>query len=123
MLHISGSQLYYLYRSDTDMRKGFDSLAGIVLNQLGKSPASGEVFIFINRRRNQVKLLFWEGDGFSIYYKRLEKGTYEIPAQGPGTSSLYISSSQLRWMLEGVSLRSIKLRPRYRLPEKIENPV
>jgi len=119
MLQISGSQSYFLYRGQTDMRKGFDSLAGIVMNQLGKSPTGGEVFIFINRRRNQVKLLYWEGDGFSIYYKRLEKGTYEIPVAGPDASSLYITSSQLRWMLEGVSLRSIQLRPRYSLQNQI----
>ncbi len=121
MLQISGSQPYFLYRGETDMRKGFDSLAGIVLNQLGKSPASGEVFIFINRRRNQIKLLLWEGDGFAIYYKRLEKGTFELPRHNPDSSCLYITSSQLRWMLEGISLRSIRLRPRYRL--KIENQI
>jgi transposase len=123
MLQISGSQLYYLYRPFADMRKSFDSLAGLVVTGMSKSPTCGEVFIFINRRRNQIKLLFWEGDGFSIYYKRLEKGTYEIPVPGPGTSSLYITSSELRWMLEGVSLRSIKLRPRYRLPQKMEKQI
>ena len=102
------------------MRKSFDSLAGIVLNQLGKDPTCGEVFIFLNRRHNQVKLLLFEGDGFAIYYKRLEKGTYEIPSPGADSTSLYITSNQLSWMLEGISLRSVKLRPRFTLPRKRE---
>lgn len=75
MLHLSPTVRYYLYTSDTDMRKGFDSLCGIVTSQMSLDALSGAVFIFINKRRNQVKMLSWEGDGLSLYYKRLEKGT------------------------------------------------
>jgi transposase len=79
MLHLSASCKYYLHREPTDMRKGFDSLCGTVSSQLQMNALSGAVFIFINKNHNQVKLLLWEGDGFAVYYKRLEKGTYEVP--------------------------------------------
>jgi len=75
MLHLSASCQYYLYSRPTDMRKGFDSLCGIVKWQMALNALNGSVFIFLNRRRTHIKLLLWEGDGFSIYYKRLEKGT------------------------------------------------
>jgi len=79
------------------MRKGFDGLCGIVQSQLGKSALTGEVFIFLNRRRNQVKLLLWEGDGFSLYHKRLERGTYELPLVQQEAKALTLSSeSRLR---------------------------
>jgi transposase len=79
MLHLSATCKYYLCRTPVDMRKGFDSLSGMVTNQMGLSVLSGALFIFFNKNHNQVKLLLWEGDGFSIYYKCLEKGTYECP--------------------------------------------
>ena len=113
MLHLSPSGRYYLYREHTDMRKGFDSLSGIVQNQLGKNALSGEVFIFFNRRHTQVKLLLWEKDGFAIYHKRLEKGTYEVPVLSSNECSVCISSEQLSFILQGISLRHIRKRKRY----------
>jgi transposase len=80
MLHLSATGKYYLYGGSTDMRKGFDGLCGIVVSQMQLTALSGSIFIFFNKKRNQVKLLLWEGDGFSLYYKRLEQGTYELPA-------------------------------------------
>ncbi len=74
MLSLGSSHSYYLYLAACDMRKSFDSLSGLVRNELGRDPASGEVFVFINKRRNSVKLLHWERGGFVLYYKRLEKG-------------------------------------------------
>lgn len=100
------------------MRKGFDSLSGIVMQQMQLNVLSGDVFIFLNKKRNQVKLLLFEGDGFAMYYKRLEKGTYEIPAGGNETGSLVISSEQLQLILQGISLRHVRKRKRYQhLPE------
>lgn len=113
MLHLSASCQYYLYREHTDMRKGFDSLSGIVQNQLGKNPLSGEVFLFFNRRNTQVKLLLWEGDGFALYHKRLEKGTYEIPAYSKTENSISISAEQLLLILQGISLKHVRKRKRY----------
>ena len=96
------------------MRKGFDSLSGLVSSQMQLNVLSGSVFIFLNKKHNQVKLLLWEGDGFALYYKRLEKGTYEIPADNnSGDTSLAISSQQLQLILQGISLKSVRRRKRY----------
>jgi transposase len=113
MLHLSPAVQYYLYTGNTDMRKGFDSLCGIVSSQMKLDALSGSIFIFINKRRNQVKLLLWEGDGLSLYYKRLEKGTYELPATGDENSNLNIRNHQLQFILQGVSLQKIQYRSRY----------
>ena len=113
MLHLSPATSYYLYASDTDMRKGFDSLASIVSSQMALDALSGAVFIFINKRRNQVKMLLWEGDGLSLYYKRLEKGTYERPAPGKITSGTALTYQQLQFILQGVALQKIQYRKRY----------
>lgn len=95
------------------MRKGFDSLSGLVTSHMQLDVLSGSVFIFLNKKHNQVKLLLWEGDGFSLYYKRLEKGTYELPAIDDKNGSLTISAQQLQFMLQGISLKSIRRRIRY----------
>ncbi len=113
MLHLSSSCNYYLYRGNTDMRKGFDSLSGLVFSQMQLNALSGSVFIFLNKKHNQVKLLLWEGDGFALYYKRLEKGTYELPAAHDIKDTLSISSQQLQLILQGISLKSVRRRKRY----------
>jgi transposase len=95
------------------MRKSFDGLSGIVQSELKKDPLSAAVFIFLNRRRNQIKLLLWEGDGFSLYHKRLEKGSFELPAASDGQSALYLEADQLLLLLKGISLRHIRKRKRY----------
>jgi transposase len=95
------------------MRKSFDGLAGIVQNELKANPLSTAVFIFLNRRRNQVKLLLWEGDGFCLYHKRLEKGTFELPTGSDGQLAITIEADQLLLLLKGISLRHIRRRKRY----------
>jgi transposase len=98
------------------MRKGFDGLGGLVRNSMGKEPTSGEVYVFLNRRRNLIKILHWEQGGFVIYYKRLEKGTFVPPAA--------ISESQsIRWpellmMVEGIQIEKFSQNPRYAIPER-----
>jgi transposase len=113
MLHLPGCCQYYLYAQGTDMRKGFDSLSGLVTVRLQLNALSGAVFIFFNKKRNQVKLLVWEGDGFAMYYKRLEKGTYELPVMNDSNSSVSIDARQLQWILQGISLKSVRIRKRY----------
>lgn len=113
MLHLSASCKYYLHREPTDMRKGFDSLCGSVSNQLQMNALSGAVFIFINKKHNQVKLLLWEGDGFAVYYKRLEKGTYEVPVITGHDKGIAITHEALQYILQGVSLSSVRKRKRY----------
>ncbi len=113
MLHLSASCKYYLYRNPTDMRKGFDSLCGIVICELQMNVLSGAVFIFINKKHNQVKLILWEGDGLSMYYKRLEKGTYEVPVSTRTDKDISITHEALHHILQGVSLKSVRKRKRY----------
>lgn len=91
------------------MRKGFDGLSGLVRQGLMNDPLSGDVFIFFNKRRSQVKLLLWEKDGFSIYHKRLERGTYELPLN----ASAELQSDELMLILQGISLKSICRRKRF----------
>jgi len=95
------------------MRKGFDSLHGVIKNEMKKEIFEGDVFIFINKRKNQIKLLHWEGDGLSMYYKRLEKGTYEIPEKSESKGSIKMHAEQLQYILSGIVLNSIKKRKRY----------
>ncbi len=94
------------------MRKGIDSLAGLIRNELGKDPLDGELFIFFCGARRRVKLLLWDQDGFALYQKRLEKGTFEMPDGNVAHQS--ISSEQLNFILAGVNLKKVSLRPRYK---------
>jgi transposase len=109
MLAISNSCRYFLYRSPADMRFGIHSLAGLVQNELGADPMGGDVFIFMGKRLNQVRLLQWDRDGFAMYIKKLEQGTFEWPRM----EGELISSHQLTLLLQGVMLDSVRLRKRY----------
>ena len=100
---------YFIYRTGCDMRKGYDGLCGLVRDEWKKDPLSGDVFIFLSKQRNKIKLLLWQKDGFVIYSKRLEKGTFELPKN----NSIEISAHQLQFILDGIYLSSIKKRMRY----------
>lgn len=115
-LVFSSSIRYYLYAGAADMRKGFDSLCGMVQQEFALTALSGDVFIFINKPRNRIKLLHWQGDGFAIFHKRLERGTYEIPKQNTPEKSISLTAQQLQFILEGIVLSSIKKRQRYEHP-------
>jgi hypothetical protein len=114
MLHLSPHTNYYWYHGAADMRKSFDALSGLVQNHMQLNPLSGAVFIFMNKKKNQVKLLCWDGDGMSIYYKRLEKGVYELPVIEQGQSSLLIDYEKLQFILQGVMLSSIRKKKRFK---------
>lgn len=122
MLSLSPSGRYFLYRHQGDMRKGFDGLCGLVRDGMTKDPLSGDVFIFFNKRRNQVKLLLWERDGFSIYHKRLERGTYELPSMSDPFTSAQLRSDELMLILQGISLQSVRRRKRFEV-EKNSYPL
>jgi len=113
MFPITVSQKYFLYREATDMRKSFNGLSGLIKNELKADPLDGAVYIFINKRRNRIKLLVWDRTGFVIYYKRLEQGTFELPIMEAQSLSCTINWEQLVCILEGVILTSIKRRKRY----------
>lgn len=107
---------YFLYSGTVDMRKGIDSLAALVNNELGKNPLTGDLFVFINRTGRKIKMLHWQQDGFAIFYKRLEKGTYEFPTGEINSKAFSISAEKLLFILGGVRLKSVKKRKRYSLP-------
>lgn len=96
------------------MRKSFDGLSGLVETHLEHKLLSGDVFIFINRRSDRIKLLMWDVTGFALYYKRLEKGTFEKPVFSTGSPTFELSWSDLVLLLEGIEIKSIKRRKRYR---------
>jgi transposase len=117
MLALSSSCRYFLYGKGTDMRCGFYSLAGLVRNELGQDPLNGDIFIFIGKRANQIRLLQWDRDGFALYSKRLEQGTFQWPKGKGDANPLLLSDQELLLILGGIELQSIKLRKRYRLLE------
>ena len=121
MLAINITERYLLYRKPTDMRKSFSALSGIVTNELKMPLHVGDVFIFLNKRRTHIKLLQFEGDGYSIYYKRLEQGTFELPVVTAQQPHAVISCQQLTLILQGISLKKVTWRKRFKLAERAEN--
>lgn len=111
MLALSTNLRYFLCTRETDMRNGFDGLAGIVRNHLKQDPISGDVFIFINNRRTHIKLLYWDGDGFALFYKRLERGRFA--RRVVNDLSQQLSRQELMMLLEGLSYRGIRRSKRY----------
>jgi len=113
MLRINYQSIFFASRP-VDFRKSFNGLCGEIRNNLKADPQSGSLFVFYNRRRDSLKLLFWEGDGFWLLYRRLEAGTFEVPVHQTDTPAVALSYEQLQWILSGVELNSITLRKRYK---------
>lgn len=111
MLNVSTKVRIFLCTKPTDLRKGFDGLHGLVLEVFRQDPLSGDLFVFLNKRRDRLKLLVWEGDGWLILYKRLERGTFAPPAGQE--DSLALSSAQLALLLGGIDLAQTRQRKRY----------
>ena len=103
----------YLCTQPADMRKGFDSLAALVREQLGADPLSGHLFLFVGRSRDRIKILYWDTDGYAIWYKRLEAGTFRLPAPKKAGASVELAASELAMLLAGIDLTSIKRRQRF----------
>ncbi len=113
MLNIPATVSIFLHTQPTDMRKGFDGLSGIVREAFGGDPTDGSLYLFVNRRRDRLKILHFDGTGFWLYYKRLEQGTFEVVASDD--NCVQIDATQLAMLLGGVSLLSArKRRKRYR---------
>ena len=119
IIALSDIRRHYLYRKETDMRKSFDSLCGIVSNELGKRVLDGDAFIFINKPRTHLKLLLWERGDFTLFYRRLEQGTFEIPAFDHDARSLQLSADQLMFMLKGIPLSKISYRKTYQQQQAV----
>ena len=106
----------YLATGPTDMRKGFDSLAALVRDHLQHDPLSGSLFLFIGRAKDRIKILYWDTDGFALWYKRLEEGTFRLPSPRTAGISVELKASELAMLLEGIDLTSIKRRRRFMYP-------
>jgi len=98
----------YLYRAPCDMRKSFDGLCGLIRSELDADPLSGSLFVFVNRRRSMVKLLYWDRDGFMILFKRLERGCFKLPDMS--ASDARIDRCQLNMLLEGITPKKVSKR-------------
>jgi len=96
------------------MRKGFDGLSGLVTSAMGMNPTDGSVYLFINRRRDRMKMLVWESGGFMLYYKRLESGLFELP-KDEGSTRIKLNWETLVLMMTGISLVQKKRKKRYNI--------
>jgi transposase len=111
MLTLPSSVRVYLAVDATDLRKGFDGLSAATRHIIREDPLSGHLFVFLNRRRNRMKILVWQTSGFLLLYKRLERGTFKLPTvPDDGAKSLRIGAADLALMLEGIDLRGARRR-------------
>ena len=113
MLNFSHQTRVFLFLEPVDMRKSFRGLCLLAESVLKEDPASGHWLAFINRRQDRLKLLGWDGQGFWIWYKRLESGVFEKPTAGPNRRPMEIDVTQLSLIINGIDLRSAKRRRRY----------
>jgi len=120
MLTIASDLKIFVYTRPADMRKGIHGLAGLVRSEFDADPTDGSLFVFINRRRDRLKMLYFESGGFWLYYRVLESGTFESLHSDEGdVSSLRLDATQLSMLLAGVSLvGSTQRRKRYAQPQK-----
>jgi len=109
---------YYLYTGITDFRKGYNGLYGIVQSVMLSNPIDGSVYVFFNKRRNQIRLLVYDTGGLVLLSKRLEKGTYELVKSEEEKSKLLLNWMQLSCIMQGIKLRSIRYRKRLKIVEE-----
>lgn len=112
MFSIQGAR-YFLYNDSTDMRKSYNGLCGLVTNGMQKDPMNGDVYIFVNRPRNRIKLLRWEEGGFVLFCKRLERGTFAVPQPGEKSATSLISYAELVMLITGITMRNATFKPRF----------
>ena len=117
MLSFAPSVPIYLHAKPIDMRKSFDGLFGIVKNEFQIDVRDGGLFLFINLRRNRIKIMYWDTDGIAIWMKRLESGSLQHPQPTDNAKHLVIDASELNLLLNGIELSSVKKRKRYVAPK------
>lgn len=108
---LTGNISIWLFSKCTDMRKSIDGLSIIVSDQLGKNPCGPEVFVFYNRGLDKLKVLYWDKNGFCLWYKRLEKGRFLLPHMEDQT--YFLTIEQLRWLLDGLRIEELKGNPNF----------
>lgn len=111
MLRLPASVRVFLCLAAVDMRRSFDGLAAAAEQVVRENPLSGHLFVFRGRRGDRVKILYWDRDGYALWYKRLEVGVFRFPADGPDAQE--ISAADLGLILEGIDLHSVKRQKRY----------
>ncbi|HKD38522.1 MAG TPA: IS66 family insertion sequence element accessory protein TnpB [Pirellulales bacterium] len=115
MLSLSNQVKVFLALQPADMRKSFDSLAALVHDVLKLDPLSGHLFVFRSKRGDRIKILYWDAQGYALWYRRLEVGTFRFPIASEDTTSLAISATDLAMLLDGVELTSVRRSKRYQL--------
>ncbi len=114
MIHLPASVRVYLCLTPCDMRKSFDSLQTLVRENLELDAFAGHLFVFASRRKDRVKILYWDRDGFAVWAKRLEEGTYAVPFGDGAEHRREITAQELGALLSGIDLSTAKRRKRYR---------
>jgi transposase len=117
MIHLPASVRVYLCLTACDMRKSFDGLHTLVRDHLELDAFAGHLFVFASRRRDRVKILYWDRDGFAIWSKRLEEGTYAVPFDDGEGQQREITAPELAAILSGIDLQQAARRRRYRRSE------
>jgi len=107
----------YLAAEPTDMRRGFDGLAAMVVAR-GQDVYSGHLFAFVSKRKNRVKILCWDRGGFVLWYKRLERGQFRLPVIAPNAETVQLDGGQLAMLLDGVDIRHVRRNIAWKPPEK-----
>jgi len=113
MLSFAPNLRIFLHVRPTDMRKSFDGLCGLVRGVLAADPLDGSLFLFVNRRGDRLKALWWDRDGLALFYKRLESGTFEMLRADDDAAAVELDAAQLAMLLSGVALGSVQRRKRY----------
>jgi len=131
MLGLTSAVRIFVCTTPADMRRSFDGLAGMASELVGEDPLSGHLFLFRNRRRDRLKILYWDTDGLCIWYKRLEQGTFPLPsdrveagasrvssveAEDKGSARWEIQTDELAMLLGGIDLTSVRRQRRYQRP-------
>lgn len=125
MFALPSSVRIYVASEPTDLRRGFDGLSALTRSVIGADPMCGHLFVFINRRKDRIKILAWDRTGYLLLYKRLERGTFRIPIEPVvGRRHVEVDSGELTLMLEGLDLRNARRQKRwYRAPHTRESHV
>ena len=119
MLSVPGSIKIFIATGPVDFRKSHDGLAALVEQSLHEKPLSGHLFVFTNKRADRIKMLYWDGDGYALWYKRIETGRVKLPKPPENATRMEVSAVDLAMILSGIDLTGIRRLKRFRLPEKM----
>lgn len=114
MFGLENNHRYFLWPEPVSMRKSIDGLFNTIISSSSLSPMSGDVFIFFSKNRQSVKLLKWDRDGFLLYHKRLERGSFQMPRVNPGTRQIELAWETFSLIMSGINIESACFRKRFR---------